>query len=86
MSIEKKKMGRKTSVWRRASKRLKRHGDKKEIKSIIFVPHTKDSNMLRDKERVDHWKLGEDIIEGGQKDREYNGKQSPMEKQSASYA
>ena len=82
-------MGRNTSAWRRASKRLKRHGDKKEVKSIIFVPHTKDSklaNMLRDKERGDHWKLGEDNIEGGQKDREYNGKQRPMEKQSASYA
>ena len=39
-------------MWRRSTKRLKRLGEKKQVKSIIFIPHTRDSKLamlLRDR-------------------------------------
>ena len=39
--------------WKRTSKRLKRLGDREGVKSVIFIPHTRDSKLatlLRERE------------------------------------
>ena len=72
--------------WRRTTKRLKRLGDVTEVKSNIFVPHTRNSKlatMLRDRETKIEETTGdgEDNRESWEKDRGHHSKQRPMEKQ-----
>ena len=51
--VKKRKLNINTRTWKRGTRRLHRVGQKKEIKSVIFVPHTRGSELaknLREKE------------------------------------